>query len=151
MKKVIASIKLAPGNRGYFDPLTGINLSISNNIGYIREGDNVDNIRRDIKNGKIKIVGGKLSPAIAIIPEEQPEPVKEEKVVKEVKKDILPLFKPVEPVSVKKEVKTKLAKKEEKKPYIPPAKREEEKLPEGVKIDTKDKQELEQASEKAGE
>lgn len=151
MKKVIASIKLAPGNRGYFDPLTGINLSISNNIGYIREGDNVDNIRRDIKNGKIKIVGGKLSPAIAIIPEEQPEPVKEEKVVKEVKKDILPLFKPVEPVSVKKEVKTKLAKKEEKKPYIPPAKREEEKLPEGVKIDAKDKQELEQASEKAGE
>ena len=151
MKKVIASIKLAPGNRGYFDPLTGINLSISNNIGYIREGDNVDNIRRDIKNGKIKIVGGKLSPAIAIIPEEQPEPVKEEKAIKEVKKDILPLFKPVEPVSVKKEVKTKLAKKEEKKPYVPPAKREEERLPEGVKIDTKDKQELEQASEKAGE
>ena len=28
MKKIIASIKLAPGNRGYFDPLTGINLTI---------------------------------------------------------------------------------------------------------------------------
>ena len=167
MKKVIASIKLAPGNRGYFDPLTGINLSISNNIGYIREGDNVDNIRRDIKNGKIKIVGGKLSPAINIVPEPeiQPEPVKEEKVVKEPKKDITPLFKPVETVNIKEEAKVKLLekeiikeqpilKKEEKKPYIPPAKREEvkqEKKEESVKIDVKDKQELEQASEKAGE
>lgn len=167
MKKIIASIKLAPGNRGYFDPLTGINLSISNNIGYIREGDNVDNIRRDIKHGKIKIVGGKLSPAINIVPESevQPEPVKEEKVVKEPKKDITSLFKPVETVKIKEETKVKLLekeiikeqpipKKEEKKPYTPPAKREgakQEKKEESVKIDVKDKQELEQASEKAGE
>ena len=55
MKKIIASIKLAPGNRGYFDPLTGINLTISNSIGYIREDDDVSNIRKAIREGKVKI------------------------------------------------------------------------------------------------
>lgn len=81
MKKIIASVKLAPGNRGYFDPLTGINLSLSNNIGYIREDDEVKNIRKAIKEGKIKIVGGQLPPAII-------KPVvKKEQVIKPVKKE----------------------------------------------------------------
>ena len=86
MKKIIASIKLAPGSRGYFDPLTGINLTISNNIGYVRENDNVSNIRKAIREGKIKIVGGQLPPAINNI-----------KPVKELKKE--------KPVEVKKEEK----------------------------------------------
>ena len=68
MKRIIASIKLAPGSRGYFDPLTGINLSPSNNIGYVREGDNLTNIRRAIKENKIKIVGGTVPPAVSIKP-----------------------------------------------------------------------------------
>lgn len=68
MKRIIASIKLSPGSRGYFDPLTGINLSPSNNIGYVREGDNVTNIRRAIKENKIRIVGGSLPPAVSIKP-----------------------------------------------------------------------------------
>ena len=132
MKRIIASIKLAPGNRGYFDPLTGMNLSLSNNIGYIREGDNVDNIRRDIKDGKIKIVGGKLPPAVNIEQKEiKAEPVKEE-VKKEPKK------------AVKKEIVEK--KKPEKKAFpfkkeLPVAKEPE------VVIDVKDKEKLEQASE----
>lgn len=84
MKKIIASIKLAPGNRGYFDPLTGINLTISNSIGYIREDDDVSNIRKAIREGKVKIVGGQLPPAINNI-----------KPVKEVKKE--------KPVEIKKE------------------------------------------------
>lgn len=86
MKKIIASIKLAPGNRGYFDPLTGINLTISNSIGYIREDDDVSNIRKAIREGKVKIVGGQLPPAINNI-----------KPVKEVKKE--------KPVEIKKEEK----------------------------------------------
>ena len=86
MKKIIASIKLAPGSRGYFDPLTGINLTISNNIGYVRENDNVSNIRKAIREGKVKIVGGQLPPAINNI-----------KSVKEAKKE--------KPVEVKKEEK----------------------------------------------
>ena len=86
MKKIIASIKLAPGSRGYFDPLTGINLTISNNIGYVRENDNVSNIRKAIREGKIKIVGGQLPPTVNNI-----------KSVKEAKKET--------PVEVKKEEK----------------------------------------------
>ena len=135
MKRIIASIKLAPGNRGYFDPLTGMNLSLSNNIGYIREGDKVDNIRRDIKDGKIKIVGGKLPPAVNI----EQKQFKEEPVKVEAKK---------EPKVVKKEVvkkKKEEAKKEEIKKEVknPFAKKQEEK----IVIDVKDKEKLEQASE----
>lgn len=68
MKRIIATIKLSPGSRGYFDPLTGINLSPSSSIGYIREGDNIANIRKAIKENKIKIVGGNLPPAVSIKP-----------------------------------------------------------------------------------
>jgi hypothetical protein len=68
MKRIIATVKLVPGSRGYFDPLTGINLSPSSSVGYVREGDNVSNIRRAIKENKIRIVGGKLPPAVSIKP-----------------------------------------------------------------------------------
>ena len=68
MKKITATIKLVPGNRGFFDPLTGIKLNVSNRIGYIYEDYDVSNIRKAIKEGKIKIVGGKLPPAITIKP-----------------------------------------------------------------------------------
>lgn len=93
MKKIITSVKLAPGNRGYFDPLTGMNLSVSNNIGYVREDDNVDNIRKAIKEGKILIVGGQLPPAITIKPIKEQvkpkvkKPVKEKKIVNTKKKE----------------------------------------------------------------
>ena len=83
MKKIIASIKLAPGNRGYFDPLTGINLTISNSIGYIYEDYDISNIRKAIKEGKIKIVGGNLPPAIAIKPvkESLNETIEKEEII----------------------------------------------------------------------
>ena len=71
MKKIIASVKLAPGNRGFFDPLTGINLK-SNKLGYIYEGDDVTNIRKAIRESKLKIVGGKIPPAIHIEPKTEP-------------------------------------------------------------------------------
>lgn len=68
MKRIIATVKLVPGSRGYFDPLTGINLSPSSSVGYVREGDNISNIRRAIKENKIRIVGGSLPPAVSIKP-----------------------------------------------------------------------------------
>lgn len=140
MKRIIASIKLAPGNRGYFDPLTGMNLSLSNNIGYIREGDKVDNIRRDIKDGKIKIVGGKLPPAVNIEQKqfkEEPVKVEAKKEPKVIKKEIVEKKKE----EVKKEEVKQENKKVEKK--FPFPKQQEEK----VVIDVKDKKKLEQASE----
>ena len=100
MKKITASIKLAPGNRGFFDPITGINLSLSNSMGYIREDDDITNIKKAIREGKVKIVGGQLPPAINIKPiqkvkkvikkkeEVKPVEVKKEEAKSEVKRDV---------------------------------------------------------------
>ena len=117
MKKIIASIKLAPGNRGYFDPLTGINLTISNSIGYIREDDDISNIRKAIREGKIKIVGGQLPPAINNI-----KPVKEAKKEKpvKIKKEKIEIIIPV--AENKKQPKTTTAIKKKEEPKIEPKK-----------------------------
>ena len=117
MKKIIASIKLAPGNRGYFDPLTGINLTISNSIGYIREDDDVSNIRKAIREGKIKIVGGQLPPAINNI-----KPVKEAKKEKpvKIKEEKIEIIIPV--AENKKQPKTTIAIKKKEEPKIEPKK-----------------------------
>lgn len=112
MKKIIASIKLAPGNRGYFDPLTGINLTISNSIGYIREDDDISNIRKAIREGKIKIVGGQLPPAINNI-----KPVKEAKKEKpvKIKKEKIEVIAPVIEDKKQSKIATIIKKKEEPK------------------------------------
>ena len=117
MKRIIASIKLTPGSRGYFDPLTGINLSPSNNIGYVREGDNLTNIRRAIKENKIRIVGGILPPAVSI----KPVKVKLNKVVEEqpiIKEEIE--IQPMEE-EIKVETVDKIKKKRQKKEEVIPA------------------------------
>ena len=117
MKRIIASVKLAPGSRGYFDPLTGINLSPSNNIGYVREGDNVTNIRRAIKENKIRIVGGILPPAVSI----KPVKVKLNKVVEEqpiIKEEIE--TQPIEE-EIKVEAVDKIKNKRHKKEEVIPA------------------------------
>ena len=123
MKKIIASIKLAPGNRGYFDPLTGINLTISNSIGYIREDDDVSNIRKAIREGKVKIVGGQLPPAINNI-----KPVKEVKKEKpvEIKKEKIEVITPVVEDKKQPKITTIIKKKEE--PKIEPKKKVKKKL-----------------------
>lgn len=124
MKKVIAVVKLVRGNRGYFDPLTGMNLSVSNNIGYVREDDNTTNIRKAIRDRKIQIVGGQLPPTVDI----KPKPVKEKKEKQE-------------PIKVKKEkVEPKVEEKqEEKKTVVFPKvdKKEKKKLPVPVKEEVK--------------
>ena len=101
MRKIVASIKLVPGCRGFFDPVTGINLSLSNSIGYIREDDKVDNIRKAIREGKIKIVGGQLPPAINIKPIQ-----KAKKIIKKVE-EIKPVEVKEEPKKLKKQKKVK--------------------------------------------
>lgn len=135
MKKIIASVKLAPGNRGYFDPLTGINLSISNNIGYIREDDNLSNIRRDIRCGKITIVGGQLPPSV-VIPKQKA--VKEEKKVVEKKKLIT---KKEKAVKVKPEAKKEIKPVEEKKAPVAPKAVEQLKKEEKVVVVAENKKE----------
>ena len=133
MKKIIASIKLAPGNRGYFDPLTGINLTISNSIGYIREDDDVSNIRKAIREGKVKIVGGQLPPAINNI-----KPVKEVKKEKpvEIKKEKIEVITPVVEDKKQPKITTIIKKKEE--PKIEPKKEVKKEVKTELKKEPKD-------------
>ena len=127
MKKIIASIKLAPGSRGYFDPLTGINLTISNNIGYVRENDNVSNIRKAIREGKIKIVGGQLPPTVnnikSVKEEKKEKPVEVKKEEKKIEIKIPVMENKVVKEQPKKTITTK--KKEEPKAEIKPEVKEE--------------------------
>lgn len=143
MKKVIANIKLAPGNRGYFDPLTGINLTIANSIGYIYENDNVNNIRKAIREGKIKIVGGQLPPAVNIKPIKYKKKNEDNKPVK-VKKEEINKTKTKE---TKKEKKVKFPIVQEKK-VVDDQPKETTAL---VTIATKKKEEVKDEPVKAGE
>lgn len=121
MRKIVASVKLVPGCRGFFDPVTGINLSLSNSIGYIREDDKVDNIRKAIREGKIKIVGGQLPPAINIKPIQ-----KAKKIIKKVE-EIKPVEVKEEPKKIKKQKKVKPAEIKEEQEIVVELKPIEEK------------------------
>ncbi len=134
MKKITASIKLAPGNRGFFDPITGINLNLSNSIGYIYEDDDIANIRKAIREGKILIVGGQLPPAINI------KSIQKEKKVIKKKEEIKPVeVKKEEAKKFKKQKEIKSTKKIEKKEDIIVAEEPKIKLPMLKEVDAKDK------------
>lgn len=134
MKKITASIKLAPGNRGFFDPITGINLNLSNSIGYIHEDDDTANIRKAIREGKILIVGGQLPPAINI------KSIQKEKKVIKKKEEIKPVeVKKEEAKKFKKQKEIKSTKKIEKKEDIIVAEEPKIKLPMLKEVDAKDK------------
>lgn len=134
MKKITASIKLAPGNRGFFDPITGINLNLSNSIGYIYKDDDTANIRKAIREGKILIVGGQLPPAINI------KSIQKEKKVIKKKEEIKPVeVKKEEAKKFKKQKEIKSTKKIEKREDIIVAEEPKIKLPMLKEVDAKDK------------
>lgn len=60
MSKVIATIKLAEGQVGFYDPLSRIHLSISNPIAHVISGTNCAQLRRSVKSGRIRILEGTL-------------------------------------------------------------------------------------------
>lgn len=82
MKKTVAIVKLAPGNSGFFDSLTGLHLSLGNSIGYVCDNDDTTNIRRALKDNKLILTGGALPPVNAL------DPVKEVAVLNKTKKEI---------------------------------------------------------------
>ena len=81
MKRAIAKIRLAPGNAGWFDPLTNIYLTLSKKECFVYNDQDVSNIRKAIKQNKLVLKEGRL-----------PSPVSEDdkKVVKPVKKHAKP-------------------------------------------------------------
>lgn len=121
-REIIAEVKLASGEVGYYDDYSKLYLTINKPYGVIYSGTNLTQIKRSIKSGRLKLISGKLfdadkKPVVEVTPEVKPEepvkneiheekPVQEEmapventEVVEEVKEEI-----PTEVTEVKNEV-----------------------------------------------
>ena len=93
---IIAQVKLASGEVGYYDDYSRLYLTISNPIGVIYSGMNLTQIKHSVKSGRLKLISGSLyGEATKPVKVETPvktepvkpveEPKKEEPVVEEVK------------------------------------------------------------------
>lgn len=65
MREIIATIKLAPGQVGYYDEYSKIHLTIAHPETTIYSGTNCAQIRRSIKAGRIILTSGTLGTEIA--------------------------------------------------------------------------------------
>ena len=104
---IIAQVKLASGEVGYYDDYSRLYLTISNPIGVIYSGMNLTQIKHSVKSGRLKLISGSLyGEATKPVKVETPvktepvkpveEPKKEEPVVEKVK----PVEEVVEPTPV---------------------------------------------------
>lgn len=99
MNDIIATIKLALGEVGFYDPLSGIHLSIGNPVAYVRAGVNTSQLQSSVRSGRLILAEGSLgnpppepisfAPRIAAEPREIPgeekvAPVEETRSVPEV-------------------------------------------------------------------
>lgn len=84
MNNIKAIVRLAPGQVGFYDELTGIHLTIRKPQGEIKEGLNVSGIKTSVASGRLILVAGSLSDSECIKPVENCKPatpiVKVEKV-----------------------------------------------------------------------
>jgi hypothetical protein len=78
MKKVIATLKLAPGSVGYFDPVSNVYLTIDKNRKDVYEGTDCTELRAAFKRGGCPFVieSGSIEEQEAIV-EDIPAPVEE--------------------------------------------------------------------------
>lgn len=86
----IATIKLAPGEAGYYDEYSRIYLSSTRPDAVIYSGTNCTQIKRSIKSGRLRLVSGGFDKPVTepVIEEQTPivtEEVKEVPVQEEVK------------------------------------------------------------------
>lgn len=58
--KIIAVVKLAPGNIGWYDSLTGIHLTISRPKAAVYSGSNTTNLTKGLREREIELVTGSL-------------------------------------------------------------------------------------------
>lgn len=59
-KEVIATIKLAAGRVGFYDPLSRIHLTLGRPTAHVYAGTNCASLRRNVKAGVIRLVNGTL-------------------------------------------------------------------------------------------
>ena len=58
--KIIAVVKLAPGNIGWYDELTGIHLTIARPTANVYSGKNTTNLTKALRERVIGLVSGSL-------------------------------------------------------------------------------------------
>lgn len=63
MSNIIAVIRLARGEVGYYDELTNIHLTIANNTHNVLAGMNTTNLQKGVRSGRLNLVTGSLVPA----------------------------------------------------------------------------------------
>ena len=111
MATVIAEIRLAPGEVGYYDDYSRIYLNSARPTAKIYAGMNTTQIRRSIRSGRLRLISGSLNPEIK--QEEKPvkpAPKAEKPVIKdEVKTENIPEEVPAEPIAEKTEPEIQLA------------------------------------------
>lgn len=111
MATVIAEIRLAPGEVGYYDDYSRIYLNSARPTAKIYAGMNTTQIRRSIRSGRLRLISGSLNPEIK--QEEKPvkpAPKAEKHVIKdEVKTENIPEEVPAEPIDEKTEPEIQLA------------------------------------------
>jgi hypothetical protein len=89
-REVIAEIRLAPGQVGYYDDYSRIYLSAAKPLAKIYAGTNTTQIRKSIRSGRLLLVSGSLFGKAPVTKEApQPKPVKKE-AVKEIKEEKKP-------------------------------------------------------------
>ena len=103
-KTVIAEVRLAPGEVGYYDDYSHIYLNINRPSALIYSGTNCTQLKRSVKSGRLRLISGGFD----VIPEEKKEVIKvntskaekTEETVKEVIPEIIPEPVKEEPVVV---------------------------------------------------
>lgn len=92
-REIIAEVKLASGEVGYYDDYSKLYLTINKPYGVIYSGTNLTQIKRSIKSGRLKLISGKLfdtdkKPVVEVKPPVEEDDKKEDQVetpVEEVK------------------------------------------------------------------
>ena len=70
-KKAIATVRLAPGRAGFYDPLSHVHLTVGRPRATIYSGTNCASLRRNVKAGVIRLEEGTLGedvPPLKLVP-----------------------------------------------------------------------------------
>lgn len=101
-REIIAEIRLAPGEVGYYDDYSRIYLSTAKPVAKIYAGMNTTQIRRSIRSGRLRLISGSLfGPAPKVEAEEpkkeKPIEVKVEEPIAEPEPEVIPEEPVIEP------------------------------------------------------
>jgi len=74
MRDVVATIRLAPGEVGFYDEYTRIHLTYAKPEAFVFAGMNVTQIRNSVRSGRLLLKSGTLGAGAKPVPVATPEP-----------------------------------------------------------------------------